>query len=304
MLSSITGKAVHWGVPFSLDFEPTTSCNLGCPECPSGLKKFSRPKGMLDPIFFNQIISQVKGEVFYLMFYFQGEPYLNKNFLEMVNLAKKFKMYVATSTNAHFITEDIANRTVLSGLDRMIISIDGIGQASYEKYRVFGDYSKVISGTKKMVEAKRKLGKGPHLIWQFIVFKHNEHQIEDVKKLGKELGVNEVRIKSAQIYNPEDKKDWIPENLNYSRYPIKEDQIRNSCWRVWHTSVITWDGRVLPCCYDKDAQNQYGKISSSSSWLDIIKSSKAVHFRSELKKNRKSKEICRNCGEGLKVWRK
>mgnify|MGYP001556671529 FL=1 len=86
-MSKWTGKPVQWGYPISISFEPTTSCNLRCPECPSGLRAFTRPTGMLEQDFFRKTIDEISKELLYLIFYFQGEPYLNTGFLDMVSYA-------------------------------------------------------------------------------------------------------------------------------------------------------------------------------------------------------------------------
>src|SRR5436853_1873176 len=126
--SRITGNASHWGLPISIAIEPTTSCNLRCPECPSGLRSFTRPTGMLKSSFFKQTIDELSKELLYLVFYFQGEPYLNPEFLDMVQYASSKKIYTATSTNAHYLTPKNAKRKVESGLDHLIISKDGTNQ--------------------------------------------------------------------------------------------------------------------------------------------------------------------------------
>jgi len=145
--SRFTGVPSQKGLPVSISIEPTTSCNLRCPECPSGLRAFSRPTGMLDKNFFEKIIDELSGHLLYLVFYFQGEPYLNPAFLDMVRYASSKKIYTATSTNAHYMNDDNARRTVESGLDRLIISIDGVTQDVYEKYRVGGSVEKVLEGS-------------------------------------------------------------------------------------------------------------------------------------------------------------
>src|SRR5580698_8219266 len=117
-VSKWTKKPVQWGYPVSVSFEPTTSCNLRCPECPSGLRQFTRPTGMLQKDFFSKTIDEIHKELLYLIFYFQGEPYLNPAFLDMVKYAASKKIYTATSTNAHYLTSDVAQKTVESGLDR------------------------------------------------------------------------------------------------------------------------------------------------------------------------------------------
>ena len=187
--SRITKKPVQWGYPASISFEPTTSCNLRCPECPSGLRAFTRPTGMLDNKFFKDSITQLKKELHYLTFYFQGEPYLNPKFLDMVKFAHDNKIYTATSTNAHYLKPDIAKKTIESGLDRLIISIDGTSQETYQSYRVGGKLEKVIEGARNIIAAKNEMNSTkPFVIFQFLVVKPNEHQIDDVLKfINKEI---------------------------------------------------------------------------------------------------------------------
>ncbi|MGL4631590.1 MAG: radical SAM protein, partial [Leadbetterella sp.] len=122
-LSRYLGSTRHSFFPVALAIEPTTSCNLRCPECPSGLRSFTRNTGMLDDALFSKIIQEHKRTLMYLTFYFQGEPYIHKNFLKMVKIAHTEKIFTSTSTNAHYLNVKTAEDTVLSGLDRIIISI-------------------------------------------------------------------------------------------------------------------------------------------------------------------------------------
>ncbi|HMU70621.1 MAG TPA: radical SAM protein, partial [Chitinophagales bacterium] len=219
-----TKKPVHKGNPISISFEPTTSCNLRCPECPSGLRAFTRPTGMLNQDFFRDTIDAIHKDLTYLIFYFQGEPYLNPAFLDMVAYANKKKIYTATSTNAHYLNDENARKTIESGLDRLIISIDGTTQDVYQQYRVGGNLEKVLEGARNIVKWKKEMrSKTPFVIFQFLVVKPNEHQIEDVKKLGKEIGVDEVAFKTAQIYDYENGSDLIPTIDYYSRYAKQDD---------------------------------------------------------------------------------
>src|SRR6478752_8525375 len=156
-ISKWTKRPVQWGYPISISFEPTTSCNLRCPECPSGLRAFTRPTGMLQKNFFKETIDQLHKQLLYLVFYFQGEPYLNPDFLDMVRYASSKKIYTATSTNAHYLNDKNARRTVESGLDRLIISIDGTTQQTYQQYRVGGNLQKVLEGARNIVKWKKEL---------------------------------------------------------------------------------------------------------------------------------------------------
>ena len=310
-ISLISKKPVQWGLPVSISFEPTTSCNLRCPECPSGLRQFTRPTGMLKQDFFRQTIDDIHMELLYLIFYFQGEPFLNPEFLEMVKYASNKKIYTATSTNAHYLTDAVAKATVESGLDRLIISVDGTTQDTYKQYRVGGRLDKVLEGAANIVKWKKELkSKTPFVFFQFLVVKHNEHQIEEIKRLAKEIGVDQVRFKSAQVYDYEtDPNQLIPENPRYSRYLKNADgtyrpknKLANRCWKLWHANVITWDGLVVPCCFDNDATHQLGNLSMER-FRDVWQNPNYRQFRSELMRSRKNIDICSNCSEGVSVWR-
>ncbi len=307
--SRITRNPVPAGMPISLSFEPTTSCNLRCPECPSGLRNFTRPTGMAQEELFQKTIDELAPRLIYLILYFQGEPYLNPKFLDYVKYASDKGIYTATSTNAHYLKDHLARKTVESGLDRLIISIDGTTQETYQSYRIGGKLEKVIEGTKNVIRWKKELKSAtPHIIFQFLVVKPNQHQIEDVKQLAKELGVDEVGFKTAQIYDFENGSELIPTIDKYSRYKQKangkwdvKNKLLNHCWKMWHSSVITWDGKVIPCCFDKDAEHEMGNVDGQS-FKDIWHSPSYNNFRKSLIISRTEIEMCKNCTEGTKVW--
>lgn len=307
--SKWTKSTTNWGYPIALSFEPTTSCNLRCPECPSGLRSFTRPIGMLESDFFRKVIDETDSYLWYLIFYFQGEPYLHPEFTELVKYASSKRIYTATSTNAHYLTDANARKTVDSGLDRLIISIDGTTQDVYQQYRIGGKLEKVLEGTKNIVKWKRELkSKTPHIIFQFLVVKPNEHQMQEVEKLAEELGVDEVAFKTAQVYEYENGNDLIPDNEHYSRYRKKSDgtyeiknQLLNQCWKMWHSCVITWDGSVVPCCFDKDASHPMGNLQENT-FKEVWNSTNYRNFRGKLIQSRSQIDICKNCTEGTKVW--
>lgn len=307
--SRLSKTPVQWGLPMHLTIEPTTSCNLRCPECPSGLRSFTRPTGMLQPETFMQAVDELKDHLIYLYLYFQGEPFLHPQFSDLIQYATGKGLYVVTSTNGHFLNEDNARAVVESGLDRLIISIDGATQETYESYRVGGSLDKVKEGTRNLIYWKKKLArKTPHVIFQFLVVKPNEHQIPDVYALAEELGIDEVKLKTAQVYDYKDGNELIPSIDKYARYKLNADgtysiknELLNHCWKLWHSCVITWDGKVVPCCFDKDAKYVMGDINEQS--FNEIWQAKAYHnFRTSIIKARKEIDICRNCSEGTKVW--
>lgn len=307
--SRLTRTPHPWGMPISIAIEPTTSCNLRCPECPSGKREFTRATGMLDQTFFRKTIDEVAKDILYLTFYFQGEPYLNPGFLDMVKYACQKRIYTATSTNAHYLDDENARRTVESGLARLIISIDGTTQETYEQYRVGGELNKVLEGTKNLLRWKKRLGsKTPHVIFQFLVVRPNEHQVEDVKRMAEEMGVNEVLFKTAQLYDHKNGHELMPENEKYSRYRKNangtwsiKNKMEDHCKRMWQSCVITWDGKVVPCCFDKDAKYQLGALKETS-FRSIWFSDDYNKFRGTILRSRSEIDICANCSEGTAVF--
>ncbi|WNJ18520.1 radical SAM/SPASM domain-containing protein [Pontibacter sp. G13] len=302
-------RSWHRGNPVKIGFEPTTFCNLRCPECPSGLRSFTRPTGMAQMDLFRHTVDQLFGDLVYLLLYFQGEPYLNPDFLDMAAYAHQKGIYSATSTNGHYLTPENARKTVESGLSEVIISIDGTTQDTYEAYRIGGNLEKVKQGVANLVEARKAAGSlHPFIVIQFLVVKPNEHQIEAVKEMGQSLGVDQVVFKTAQVYEFKHGNDLIPDNNRYSRYRQQTDgtwtiknPLDNQCWKLWHGAEITWDGKVLPCCFDKDAAHEMGNLVETPFW-EIWRSPAYDAFRNQLLTSRAEIDMCRNCSEGTRVF--
>lgn len=255
------------------------------------------------------MVDEFENHLMYLIFYFQGEPYINPEFLDMVAYANKKNIYTITSTNGHFLDDENSRKTIESGLDRMIISVDGTTQDTYANYRKEGKLETVLQGARNIVKWKKKLGsKTPHTIFQFLVVKPNEHQIPDIYRLAKEIGIDEVKLKTAQIYDYKNGNPLIPEQGQYSRYSKQDDgtyviknKLLNHCWKLWHSCVITWDGKVVPCCFDKDASHVLGNVREDS-FQNIFQGEDYKNFRQKLHQGRDQIEICTNCTEGCKVW--
>ena len=302
-------KPIQWGLPFTISLEPTTACNLRCPECPSGLRAFTRPTGNLKEDFFKKTIDEIHRELMYLIFYFQGEPYINPKFLDMVKYAHDKGIYTMTSTNGHFLNDENAKKTIESGLDRLIISVDGTTQETYESYRKEGKLEHVLKGAINVVKWKKEMkSKTPHIIFQFLVVKPNEHQIPEIYRLAEEIGIDEVKLKTAQVYDYENGNDLIPTIDKYARYKQGEDgkwsfknALVNHCWKLWHSCVITWDGLVVPCCFDKDAEHRLGDLKEAN-FKEVWANGHYSQFRKDILKGRDQIDICTNCTEGCKVW--
>ncbi len=303
-LSRIFRKPFLAGKPWAASIEPTTSCNLRCPECPTGMRSLSRPKGNMDIDVYRKILDKLSPDLIYLTLYFQGEPMLNPNFHEMIRSARKQSIFVATSTNGHYLNDENVEKIIKSGLNHLIISLDGLDQQTYKKYRVNGDFQTVTEGIGRLIAAKKAVhSKTPFVELQFLVMRHNEHQMNHMREFARQAQVDKLTFKTAQVYNFNAENTIVPTLKEKSRYRQNTDgswrmarKVRNRCHRIWSSLVVTWDGKVVPCCYDKNADHSSGNLleeSLSSVW----KNQHYYSFRNQVLKNRSEMDICRNCGE-------
>jgi len=306
LLSALLRKNILWGNPPILTIEPTNLCNLRCPLCTTGNGEMERVRGHMNLETFKNILDKMGKDIFFLLLYHQGEPYLNNDFLEFVRLSKAQNIYCTTSSNGHYFDDANIRTTIESGLDSMIVSIDGVTQESFEKYRVKGDLQKVIDGSRRFMEIKKELDiKTPLIAWQFLVMKHNEHEIPAIKKLAKEVGVDRLLIKNIEVRSEEEAKNWLPTDDKYRRYDFDGQnlQVKNnekeSCPRPWLSTLINWDGSMVPCCFDKNGQYEMGNINEVDH-LDVLwQGNDFKNFRKKLSTDRKSIDMCRNCNQGL-----
>jgi MoaA/NifB/PqqE/SkfB family radical SAM enzyme len=300
--SLVTKKVVLKHFPPAVMIEPTNICNLKCPLCPSGNGSLQRARGMMNLSEFKQIVEQIYRDIGMLILWNQGEPYLNPDFNSMVEYASHKKLYTMTSTNASLPLDHTA--IIRSGLSKIIISMDGLSEDTYNSYRINGDYALVLENIQKLVETKKRLSsKSPYLVWQFIIMRQNQHEIPLVRKRAQELGVDKLEFKTVQIYQPED-ISFLPTDHRLSRYSAQgkhfelKHRLLNRCRRLWTQPVINWDGELCICCYDKDLFFKIGNVFEgdfSSLWL----SDKMHAIRHRILHDRASIEICRNCGEGI-----
>ena len=293
--------------PESIMIEPTTACNLRCPLCPTGNGQLNRPVSFMDFDLYSLIVSEVSGFVSKFVLYGQGEPFLHKQLVDMVSLAKSNNIKTYIATNGHFLQkDDICEGLIEAGLTSLSISVDGASDDIYRIYRVGGDFLNVIEGVEKFLAIRRMMKSStPRVQLQFLVFKHNEHEIEDIRRLASRLGVDRLKLKSVQIYSPDQAYRYLPENHNFRRYDrngllrIRTNQVF-TCWHLANQPFITTDGKVLPCCFDKDGYSVMGSLESNN-LHNIWNCSVYNGFRRQVSLYRRSINICMNCTEGLEV---
>ncbi len=255
---------------------------------------------------FEHILNQVAPSVHTIQFYFQGEPLLNPDLTKMIAMAHQRNIYTIVSTNAQALTPLLAQRLTEAGLNRIIVSIDGFSQASYEQYRVGGDLHKALDGLQYLHDAQR--GHQPWIELQVLRLRSNENEWDFVRRHYRSMGANSLTFKTAQFIDFENGNPLMPSNPKYCRYEQQADghyhlkskhQTPNTkhqtlCRRLWTGCVITTTGEVLPCCYDKQSRYSFGNILQQDIQT-IYHSDKAQSFRRRVLKGN-AIDICQNCG--------
>lgn len=302
-LFSRFGILCRWRLyPIFVSVEPTNVCNLRCPECPVGRRAHPQKQILIDLELVGKVFKQIKRYSTHTILYFQGEPLLHKRFVEIVSLAHRCNLLTSTSTNAQLIDGDMARSIVSSGLDRLIVSIDGTTQSVYETYRVGGSLEKALDGIRHIIRCRQQLNAShPLLEVQFLVLKSNEHQMAEMKKMARQLKVDKLTFKSAQLYGYASGHPQLTTIEKYARYKQGRDgkyyrkkKIRNHCKRLWEGVVVNSNGELLPCCFDKNAQYTFGNVFKDD-FREIYNGDKAYRFRESILLNRKQFAMCHNC---------
>jgi len=299
LLSRITRRYVNIGMPWSYSIEPCDICNLHCKECVSGLGVIRRRRGRINMDDYRRAVDQIAPYATNLFLYFQGEPTMHPDFAEMAKYAHEKGIFTATSTNAHYLTPETSAKIAASGLDKMIVSLDGYNQETYASYRAGGDYAQVLTGIQNLADAKRRLNtKTPIIEAQTLVTKINENNLPAIRKVAMDAGADLHYFKTMQIENEEDFAVFKTTIDKYSRYDA-QNRLKNPvgfCRRIIDSVVITIDMDVLPCCYDKDASMKLGNLRDHS-LREILRSSTAEKIISNIEYKRDTRpDICSNCG--------
>ena len=300
--SFITGSPAIMGMPLSISTELTNNCNLHCPECVSGSGLMQRERGYMKFELFSKIVKELGPYLSNMNLYLQGEPMLHPDFFLFLRSSRN--IHTVVSTNGHFLSVNNAEMITRSGLNKIIISVDGIDQTTYSAYRKNGSIHTVLDGIRNIADSKKKFNSSLKVEIQFLVNRLNEHQIPQMKELAKSVKAS-LNLKSMQVINKNNIGWWLPSKGKFGRYKMSGGEffIKNTlpdrCARLWFNPVITWDGKVLPCCFDKNAEYEMGNLNNDS-FREIWVGPKYRIFRKSVMTGRHMIEICRNCASGLR----
>ena len=268
------GRTRVAGYPYEWEIDTTNICQLKCPLCHTGLDTVNRQKGVMHFGLFKKTIDEIKDYCIWLSLYSWGEPFLNREIDKYLAYASRANIATMISSNLNKpLTPDMAERLIRSGLDVLIISLDGVTQDVYEVYRVSGHLERVIDNVRLLVQKKKELGSStPYLEWQYIVMRQNEHQIPEARQMAADLGVDGIVFKKVDFPHGEKDTDlakrWLPsldgefgKDEPFAK-PYGENGKR--CWRLWRSAVVNWNGGYAPCCYLTDESDDFGDVNTQS----------------------------------------
>ena len=299
--------ACLFGYPYWLVIDPCNLCNLSCPFCPTGQKREVRTKGKIKLDDFKAVLDKLGPYLIHIDLVNWGEPLLNENIFDMVKYAKQYSMDIKIDTNLTCLNEAGAEKLVKSGLDKIVVSMDGLNEDTYSKYRVGGNFKTVMDNLKLLLKKRKEL-RSPklYITWQFLVFRHNEHEINNAIKMGKKLGIDHVGITKAFIGD----KDWIPLNQEYSNYNvdrIDKSELTSEHFKVfdnafcnwpWEAIAINTNGSVSVCCSVEEEKDDFGNIFDQP-FEELWNSEKYQDARAYIKnrkdEKRDAKNICIGC---------
>jgi radical SAM protein with 4Fe4S-binding SPASM domain len=287
--------------PVHISIEPANVCNARCPVCETGNQSMPRVRGMLDKGKYERLIDEVAPYTSTLLFYFMGEPFLNKNAYEMIRYARENGIFVETCTNGDFVD---AEGVIYSDINRISFQLGGLDNETHQIYRVRSDLDKATENIKALVKERKKNPDSNVVIEVgFIVMKHNEHQVNDFLSWANSLGVDLVNIIDPCVRNMEegerfltkDKKYWYYDEEAYEKGFLRPKIIpKNECTWIWNSMQLNWDGDAVPCCRDPNGLFVLGNVFEQG--LDAVwNGEKARAFRKKISSAQDKVSICKLC---------
>lgn len=240
------GKETITGYPSTLQIEVNNICGLKCPGCPTGFDSNPDPKGQIKLENFKRVIDQVGEYIYWVELFGFGEPLLNKDICQMLDYAHARNIGTSISSNLNDLKEKDVERLVNSGLDLLVVSIDGLTQETYQKYRKGGNIEKVLHNLKLVLDTKDRLGRRYPLVEvHYIAMDHNRHEIPQTTEYMRKLDLNRFFFLL---------KEAGPSYMPVSDIGDEQEMIKNlrrylkRCSKLWTHMFVCWNGEVRPCC--------------------------------------------------------
>lgn len=284
-------------------------CTLRCPLCPTGNETIARKQGFMSLAEYRQILDKIKEYALVVSLYNHGEPFLNREVFDIIETTAQSNIATNLSSNFNWPVPVDPKNIVRSGLEYITASIDGTTQATYQQYRVRGQIDEAFENVCALLAARKELrSRTPFVEWQFLVFKHNEHELARARELADELGVDLLRFVSPAV-DPAFYKEtefwerWMPENpLFLERNPAiarERGYIHDRpCFYVYRSMVIAPGGGAKSCCFTHDTAHDFGNLLTSGVdeiWNNTQYRSARMLFRKRPPAEPRVSVVCDGC---------
>jgi len=278
---------------------------LKCPLCPTGINCPDRKKKFIFFEDYKNVFNKIKKYAFVVNLYNWGEPFLNKDILKIIEYTKKNKVGVLLSTNLNYMTDELIDSIVKLKLDKIVISLDGASQETYGKYRKGGNFNKVLENLKKIIKKKKELNSNyPRIIWQYLISKKNEKEINKAKKIAEELGIkiNFLYLRTSQLIrrkreklNEKIVKEWVSEKFEGAPKEASSTiNTKGSCVYPSKYLFVNPEGTTSPCCALYDEKTDFGNLLNNN-LKEVWNNEKYVSARSRFSKEKISKKVFTVC---------
>jgi radical SAM protein with 4Fe4S-binding SPASM domain len=281
--------------PLYLIIDPSFACQLQCPYCHGNMV---REAGVSLPVMKEDMVDAILAKygdtLLQAHFFNWGEPLLNNKFSLFVKKAHELDIWTTSSSNFSLnISEESIDSIILSGLDLLIVSVDGTTQETYERYRVGGNLQLVLDNLKTLVERRRILGsRTPEIRFQILDFPWTHDQIEEARAIATDIGVDEFDAKGGCIHPPKKlvnltagqntKKVLMREGYQTNFLRLQKEKKEKyryfGCDHLYHQLSINSDGSVHPCCYVYEPGHAVGHVLKDDDCFnsEMIQSSRGV----------------------------
>jgi len=298
------GISAHPPLPPAISMELSSVCNLSCPECVTGAGLLTRRNSFLSYDHAADAASQLRGHVLSAWLSFQGEPMMHPEFFRITELFAGMNPVI--STNGHWLDRERCISLAESPLKKIIISYDGVTPEAYGLYRNGGSHALVTEGIRRLAATIRERRSELKIVLQFLLHHGNQHESRAAAAFAASVGAG-FRIKSMQVLDPARAGEWMPADSRKSRYTDRSGAWKTGeapargCFRMWTSAVITADGDVVPCCFDKNARHVMGHLGNMT-FSEIWRGEKYISFRDKVMKSRRLVDICSECPQGRSLF--
>jgi MoaA/NifB/PqqE/SkfB family radical SAM enzyme len=278
--------------PYAIQIDASAHCQLACPSCPTadGSTKPALGAGHLSVENFEALL-KANPHLREVELSNYGELFLNPRLPDILRIAHErgVSLHANNGANLNHASDAALDALVRYRMQSMTVSIDGASAETYAKYRKKGDFDRVLSHIQKINRLKKDQSSAyPILNWQFIVFGHNEHEIDAARKKAAELGMGFVTkiswddavspIQNRQLVQLQTQRPVVSREEYYKA--TGRDYMRHICYQLWHAPVLNWDGKVLGCC--RNFWGDFGANSFQEGLEESLESEPIQHARAML----------------------